>query len=121
MRRAFTLVELLVTIAIIAVLLGILVPALKTARDSAMTAKCLSNIRNMELASLSYSLEHKGELIDVGLAHGGSSANEAGSFILTLSDYYEAPLLLRALLGRREAPCPHAVACTCIMVVSVLW
>ncbi len=96
MRRAFTLVELLVTIAIVAVLLGILAPALKTARDSAMTAKCLSNIRNMELAGLSYSLEHKGELIDVGLAHGGSSANEAGSFIVTLSDYYETPLLLRA-------------------------
>jgi prepilin-type N-terminal cleavage/methylation domain-containing protein len=45
--RAFTLVELLVVIAVIAVLMGILMPVLHTSRLSALRMKCLSNMRNM--------------------------------------------------------------------------
>jgi len=58
-RRAFTLVELLVAISIIAILIGMLFPALAGARKSAWGAACLANLRQHGVAWTAYIQDHR--------------------------------------------------------------
>ncbi len=58
-RAAFTLIELLVAISIIALLLGLLLPALGAARESGRGAVCLSNLMQLTLANSVYAEDNK--------------------------------------------------------------
>jgi prepilin-type N-terminal cleavage/methylation domain-containing protein len=60
--RAFTLVELLVVIGIIALLLSILLPSLNKARRNAESVACASNMRQLYLASAMFAGDNKGHL-----------------------------------------------------------
>jgi len=53
-KRAFTLIELLVVIAIISILAAILFPVFARARENARRASCLSNLKQMGLATMQY-------------------------------------------------------------------
>jgi prepilin-type N-terminal cleavage/methylation domain-containing protein/prepilin-type processing-associated H-X9-DG protein len=66
----FTLVELLVVIAIIAVLIGILLPTLGRARRSAREVACMSNLRQLATAMMTYADAHKGNTMPIAFEQG---------------------------------------------------
>jgi prepilin-type N-terminal cleavage/methylation domain-containing protein/prepilin-type processing-associated H-X9-DG protein len=83
-RRAFTLVELLVVISIIAVLMGLLLPAVQAARAAARRAQCANNMRQIGLATLRFADDHRGRF--PGIMH---ERDFDESWINTLAPYLE--------------------------------
>ena len=71
---AFTLIELLVVISIIALLIGILLPALGAARKSARLTVCASNARQLAIAANAYLTDHD------GVTPAGNYQNDTGNF-----------------------------------------
>ena len=92
-RNAFTLVELLVVIGIIAVLMGILMPALNKAREASRIVQCGSNLRQIATAMLMYANANKGRLLPSAVEPGDTIYNKGlfWSNELVAQKYIQAP------------------------------
>ena len=69
--KGFTLIELLVVISIIALLMALLIPMLRTAREQGQRTVCLSNLKQLTLAWILYAEDNDENLIN-GRARGPS-------------------------------------------------
>ncbi|MBI1369254.1 MAG: prepilin-type N-terminal cleavage/methylation domain-containing protein [Planctomycetes bacterium] len=61
-RQAFTIIELLVVVAIIAVLIAILLPSLQKARDVSKSVVCSTHLNQLNLATVLYSVDYQSQL-----------------------------------------------------------
>src|SRR5262249_17738471 len=85
-RRGFTLVELLVVVAIVSVLAGLLLPAVQKVREAPNRASCQNNLKQIGLACRHYELNHK-TLPPIRVSDQG-----AGWTVLILPYLEQAPL-----------------------------
>ena len=101
-RRAFTLVELLVVIGIIAVLVGILLPALAKARRQAVAVKCLANLHQLGLSANLYASDYKGAVLPSYVWSSNAetaSQGEGWAFLLVVLRYLPDPRIQGGRLG----------------------
>src|SRR5258706_1308811 len=85
MRRAFTLVELLVVIGIIALLIAILLPSLTKARMQANSVKCESNLRQFGVGARMWQAEHIKSKFGIGSYYGNLASLTINGQVWTFS------------------------------------
>jgi prepilin-type N-terminal cleavage/methylation domain-containing protein/prepilin-type processing-associated H-X9-DG protein len=104
-RRAFSLIELLMTLAIIALLAGLLLPAISLIRRAAQQSNCRNNLRQVGIASFAYAEEYDGLLPAVELP---PIASGRVSWAYSISPYLgqETPADAHATSWAKATWCP---------------
>lgn len=103
-RAGFTLVELLVVMAIIALLVSLLMPAVQRAREAARRSSCLNNLRQFAIAAQNYLAGHR--VFPAGSVEGANYGPTRVPFEPCLS------LATTSSPRGEDQVCPQAVPCT---------
>jgi prepilin-type N-terminal cleavage/methylation domain-containing protein/prepilin-type processing-associated H-X9-DG protein len=118
-RRGFTLVELLIVVAIIALLVAMLLPALTKARRAANQVACMSNMRQIVMAVLTYTMDNRGRLMPALIYPIGKNQPYPDGFFwaaeLVHQNYLQAPNLPHSptIPNNALAPQPDAGVFDC--------
>lgn len=87
-KKGFTLIEVLVVIAVISLLLSIIMPALRSAKIQSQGVVCVSNLRGLLQAYLSYSVENDGRLVSGNVPRYATQGMDISG---TRKDYWVQP------------------------------
>ncbi|MAE66983.1 MAG: hypothetical protein CMJ18_22210 [Phycisphaeraceae bacterium] len=106
-RRGFTLIELLVVISIIALLIALLLPAIKRSKEIARRIACASGLHQIGIGLIAYAGEQNGELPPTGRSMTGASAaiHVLGN-VLGLADYPNVAEVVTETTGILTWFCP---------------
>jgi prepilin-type N-terminal cleavage/methylation domain-containing protein len=103
-RRGFTLIELLVVIAIIAILIGLLLPAVQSAREAANRIKCANNLRQLAIAA--HRFHDTNQHLPPGIGYYPPACGAFGTYPFHLLPYLEQDNLYDAAFGTVAFPGP---------------
>jgi prepilin-type N-terminal cleavage/methylation domain-containing protein len=106
-RAGFTLVELLVVIGIIGILVGILLPALSRARESANKAACLANLHQIGIYLQMYQNNFKGQI--PVFVYGATAAVNYMAYVGNVNDYAGMGLMVPANIAPKDGSKSGAV------------
>lgn len=90
-RAAFTLVELILVIAIIGILVSITIPALGSSRETSRRLKCLTNLKGIGVGFAAYILDSKELLPEVAPLQGADASSNDPALFEVLSQYLDVP------------------------------
>jgi len=101
-RRAFTLIELLVVIAIIGILVAMLLPTLATAKAKSKRIACVSNMKQVDLAIVLWSMDHDGRYpwIVKPVEDGSYGLNEAWQHFAIIGEELGTPKVLHCPMDK---------------------
>lgn len=109
MKFRFTLIELLIVIAIIAILAALLLPALNKARERANTIKCASNLKNLGATTALYNSDYNDMMLATVSARNGGQV----AWWQVLGEYARLDVSARATSGevnrRTSLMCPGQI------------
>lgn len=116
-RAAFTLIEVLVVVAIIALLVSILLPSLAKARDRAKEVVCMAHMTGLQRAEAAYETNSRGFIVGSPLTTGYFVAKTGGwdpsqpGFVRTAIDLFDFSTPLRAqMFGVSSIPGPKTAS-----------
>lgn len=106
MKARFTLIELLITIAIIAILASMLLPSLNTARERARTTTCASNMKQIGQAFMFYANDNHDHVITVTKNFYDSGLTLWNAFLFKCQPYPGRPVAENYISSMKIAFCP---------------
>lgn len=104
MRRAFTFIESLLVIGILALLVGILLPAVQKIRIAALTVKSANNLKQIDLATCTYAADHEQRLPWVYAMLDSPEQAPSETVFVAILPYVEQSSLHRFLTGASNIP-----------------
>lgn len=110
MKSCFTLIELLIVVAIIAILAGLLLPALNASRGKAKSVSCVSNLKQIGLANNQYAGDYNEYSVPYKIT-ASNSANQPGDYWLSVFDGSVYDMTKNPLLGSYYGNTGNVMVC----------